>query len=139
MIRLFKSRNKKGQALIEFALLTPLLLLMIFVFLQLGILLNIYISLNNIARDGARYAAVNPDTDSVITTYIQSKLPAQVNQSYLTISYSPSQGSSSRIKGKPISVGLSYNFSTKVFLPTTFFKFQVPTSFPTVTASMMIE
>lgn len=132
-------KKNKGQAMIEFALIMPLVILTVFVFLQLGLLFNSYLILNHLAREGARYGAVNSDYDSDITTYVQSIIPSTINQNNLTISISPSEGDSTRTRGNPITITLTYDFSDNTFLPTTFFNFQLPTTFPTISAAMVIE
>lgn len=57
-------KNKNGQALIEFALLLPILLLLVLAMIEYGWLLNAKITLNSAAREGARVGAVLiPSTD----------------------------------------------------------------------------
>ena len=60
-------RNRAGgQALVEFALVFPILILMLIVLFDLGRAVFIYTSLTNGAREGARLAAVNQDKPLVI-------------------------------------------------------------------------
>ena len=51
-----------GQALTEFALLAPLLFLMLFAVIQFGFTLSGQIGLTNAAREAARYAVTVPNT-----------------------------------------------------------------------------
>ena len=51
-------RNEKGQAVTEFALVLPILALLLFGIIQLGIAFNDYLSLTDAVRSGARKAAV---------------------------------------------------------------------------------
>ncbi len=62
------SRNHAhGQELVEFALVLPLLFLVAFGVLDLGRLFHAAITINNAAREGARYATRNPeDLDGVV-------------------------------------------------------------------------
>lgn len=53
-----KNRGVPGQSLVEFALVLPLILLIIFVFIDLGRIVYFYSALNNAVREGARYAIV---------------------------------------------------------------------------------
>ncbi|HEX6288168.1 MAG TPA: TadE/TadG family type IV pilus assembly protein [Herpetosiphonaceae bacterium] len=46
-----------GQSLVEFALVAPLLLALMFVLVELGIIFSIYIGLTNSAREAARVGA----------------------------------------------------------------------------------
>ena len=57
----------KGQAIIEFALVTPLLFLIIFGFIYLAMFLVDYTTLNNIARNVARKAVINSSADTTYT------------------------------------------------------------------------
>ena len=51
-------RNQKGQSLVEFALILPVLLLLVFGIIQFGIIFNGQISVTSAAREGARVAVV---------------------------------------------------------------------------------
>ena len=52
------SHRTPGQAMLEFALVFPLILLIIIVFIDLGRIVYVYSALNNAVREGARYAVV---------------------------------------------------------------------------------
>jgi Flp pilus assembly protein TadG len=52
-------RDESGQALVEFALLLPVILLVMFAILQFGLSLNAANDQTNIASEVARYAIVN--------------------------------------------------------------------------------
>ena len=54
-------RAGRGQSLVEFALVLPVLMIMVFGIIDFGMGLRSYISLTNATREGARFAAVgNP-------------------------------------------------------------------------------
>jgi Flp pilus assembly protein TadG len=55
-----RSRGQESQALIEFALISPLLLLLIFGIIDIGRAVFYYDTLNHAAREGARVAATAP-------------------------------------------------------------------------------
>lgn len=55
-------RRTRGQALVEFALVFPLLLLMLFGIIDAGRLIYTYNTVANSARNGARVAIVNQST-----------------------------------------------------------------------------
>jgi Flp pilus assembly protein TadG len=55
-------RNERGQALVEFALVLPLLSLILFGIIQFGIVFNNYIDLTDAVRAGARKATVSRQT-----------------------------------------------------------------------------
>jgi Flp pilus assembly protein TadG len=51
-------RRLPGQSMVEFALILPLLVAFLFGIVELGILLNVYIGITNMAREGARAGSV---------------------------------------------------------------------------------
>jgi Flp pilus assembly protein TadG len=53
-------KTRRGQSLVEFALILPVLLLIMFGVVDLGRAFYISVVLSNVAREGARYAALNP-------------------------------------------------------------------------------
>jgi Flp pilus assembly protein TadG len=56
----FRMRARQdGQALVEFALVAPLLLMIVFGIIYFGIGLNTWLDMNRVANQGARQAAVN--------------------------------------------------------------------------------
>ncbi len=52
-------RNDRGQTMVEFALVVPILCIVLFGILQFGALYNDYVTLTDAARVGARRAAVS--------------------------------------------------------------------------------
>lgn len=58
-------KSQKGQGLVEFALVFPLLMLLILGMIEFGWILNGKITLTNAAREGARVAAIYQDNTKV--------------------------------------------------------------------------
>lgn len=83
--------NKKGAALVEMALILPLLMLIIFGIFEFGRAMYITNTLNNAAREGARRAAVSPAPID-IEAYVKSCIP--FDKTGLAISTNPSAPSS---------------------------------------------
>src|SRR5690349_20360326 len=89
-------QRTRGQSMVEFALIVPLLFLFILGIIEMGYALFVYTSVQNAAREGARSAAVRPCPTGADTTAIQdatrSRLPALVNSSSVnpSIAYSVS-------------------------------------------------
>jgi uncharacterized iron-regulated membrane protein len=52
-------KNEDGQALVEFALLIPIFMMLLLGILQFGVIFNNYITLTDAARAGSRAAAVS--------------------------------------------------------------------------------
>jgi len=54
-------KSEKGASAVEFALILPILIILVFGIVKFGIAYNNYIALTHAAREGARLAAVNMD------------------------------------------------------------------------------
>ncbi len=52
-------RNERGQTMVEFAIVLPVLMLVVFAVIQFGILFNNFVALTDAVRAGARTAAVS--------------------------------------------------------------------------------
>jgi Flp pilus assembly protein TadG len=55
-----RRRAFRGQAMVEFALLLPVLLLLLVVAIDFGRLFATFVAVNNAAREGAAYAGLHP-------------------------------------------------------------------------------
>ena len=66
MSRGSRYRHDTGQEVVEFALVLPLLLLMIFGIMEFGIVVFTYDTIANAAREGARYGIIHPTDDAGI-------------------------------------------------------------------------
>ena len=58
-----KIQDERGQTMVEFALVVPLLCVILFGILQFGALYNDYVTLTDASRVGARKAAVSKNED----------------------------------------------------------------------------
>jgi Flp pilus assembly protein TadG len=61
--------KESGQSITEFAVLVPVLLLILLGAVDLGRVYDAYVTITNASREGARYGAANP------TCYVQSNCP----------------------------------------------------------------
>lgn len=66
MLTLKGHKRERGQAMTEFALVAPLLFLILFGIIQLGYLFGGQNGLTNAAREAARYASTLPTPDTVV-------------------------------------------------------------------------
>jgi len=100
MIRYLK--NKRGQAVVEFALILPVLMLLVVGILEFGIIMNQYMVVNEAAREGARSAALG-NTNATVTA-IATAAASPINTSQLTVAISPT---ASRTSGSQVTVTVS--------------------------------
>lgn len=59
MMRLQSRAGERGAAAIEFALILPILVVLVFGVIEFGRVFNAQISITNAAREGARYMAIH--------------------------------------------------------------------------------
>lgn len=99
-------KGEDGQSIIEFALILPILLLILMGILEFGLMLNAYLSINNASRDGARYASVGSTDDSVVAA-IENVLP-MIDPLDVSVNISPLYGS--RNRGDAVTVEVLYTY-----------------------------
>lgn len=100
-------KNNKGAALVEMAIILPLLLLIVFGIFEFGRAMVITNSLTNAAREGARRAAVSPPPIDVEAT-VRSAIPFdQTGLEVITNPGSPTPGS-----GSPVTITVTLPFHT---------------------------
>jgi hypothetical protein len=117
LLRTFR-RSERGTALVEFALIAPLLFLLLFGIIDFGRALDYYNQVTQLAGQGARAAAVNMNPDGLTTptaTSIQSQLATQYTAQpelksgiVVCITRIPTK------VGDPVTVKVTYHFT---FLP----------------------
>lgn len=85
-------RNNKGNSVIEFALVLPILLLVVFGITEFGRAIMVTNVLNSAAREGARLAAVTSltDTTSVRARVIEVLTAANITFEEINVEYSAS-------------------------------------------------
>lgn len=65
------ARRDSGAVAVEFALILPIFLLLVFALIDFGRMMNIQITLTEAAREGARTAAVSHDRDAAEARALQ--------------------------------------------------------------------
>lgn len=78
-----RGRGDRGVALVEFALVLPLLCFLIFGVIDFGFMVNRDTLINNAAREGAREGTLNPDWSDIVAV-TRSSL-GSLNNSNLTV------------------------------------------------------
>lgn len=83
-------KDEAGQALVEFALVIPILLLVMLGVLHFGKAINYWNDATHITAEGARYAAVNRKPNPGSATSLQAQLLSQADATELRSGGSPS-------------------------------------------------
>lgn len=71
--------DRSGQALVEFALIAPVMLLLVFGMLQFGLVLNAQLSLTEGVRQGAELAALGQTDPAILTRAVAIDAPMVQN------------------------------------------------------------
>lgn len=98
-------RSEAGQTLVEFSLVLPVLLVMLFAIVDFGRAMYTWSIVSNAAREGGRTAAVQ-GTTAQINTAVNSAATG-LNLGSLTKTYTNVQGT----KGTTVTVNVSYAFT----------------------------
>ena len=92
--------KQRGQVIVEFALILPLFLLMIFGLIYSGMLFHDYSTLSNIARSAAREAAITAtvtENDSTIINHYYDSEQKVFKEGLITSLYKPKNGEEFKI------------------------------------------
>jgi len=113
-------RNEKGTALVEFAMILPILALLLFGLIDFGKAFNYWNDETHLAAEGARWAVVNSNPGSgTLQQYIQQQADTSELRSLATVCVSfptnPDTGTSQQV-GDPVSVTVKANYPWIPFL-----------------------
>lgn len=97
-------KQELGQTLVEFSLILPVMLLMLFALVDFGRAFHTWLLVTNAAREGARVAATQKDY-STIQTRIYDSL-GSLDPAKLDITPTNVQG----VRGDPVEIDLVYEF-----------------------------
>ena len=108
MPRLIRARRKngeKGQALVEFTLLVPIFLLLLFAIIDFGMGFYSWITVTNAAREGARLGAVLATQQEIEDrVYQAASLPNEATK--MTVVVTNAQGQ----PGQSVTVTVNYDY-----------------------------
>ena len=127
-------RPRRGQALVEFALVLTIAVIVLFVSVQLALIGQLYLALGQMNYRGVRYAAVNTDCADAtnpcglnrqsITQYMLSVASPTIvsitnsNSKALTVNYSNvSNRGNARVQGNTVQITCTLDISSDIFLP----------------------
>ncbi len=100
-------KKDDGQAMVELALILPVLLLIIMGIFEFGFMFNNYLTLSNVSREAARYASLGgTDAEAVVRA---TEIAPNLDSDQLTIVITPSE--SNRGRGDSLEVVVTYQYS----------------------------
>lgn len=91
-------KRKQGQAIVEFALVLPVFILILVGIMEFGLVFHQYLVVTSASREGARVAALG-GTDAEVGTMVNNAA-ATINRGLLTVNVTPVQ----RVKGQSVTV-----------------------------------
>jgi Flp pilus assembly protein TadG len=111
-LKRLKIRDEQGQTMTEFAIVLPLLVVLLFGIIQFGIVFNNYVTLTDAARAAARKGAVsrnssNPTSDCQTQGFASA---ADLDSSKLQLTCTSSWG-----PGSDVQVDAQYPYSVTLF------------------------
>jgi len=112
MSKRIQVRSEQGQTMAEFAIVLPVLMLVVFAVIQFGILFNNFVALTDAVRAGARTAAVSRTAADPVGAVVQRVQSAtgDLNQSNLTVTVT-----SGWQHGDDVTVAATYPYSINLF------------------------
>jgi len=99
-----KRRNEKGQSLVEFALVVPLVILILMAIIEFGFMFNAYITISNASREGARLGALGSSDTAVVTRVVDTSVA--LDPTKLSVAITPAN----RSRGDMIRVQVNYDY-----------------------------
>ena len=112
-------RNQRGQAVTEFAVILPVLLLVLLGIYQFGVVFNNYIQVTAAAREGARKAAVSRASGSCATvqglaiTAARSAAPG-LTQSKMNVTVTATCTNNAYTPGTDTTVNVTYPYAVSI-------------------------
>jgi len=85
-------RTDEGATIVEFALVAPLVILIVLACVDFGRAMNAYVTVSNASREGARFATLHPTADPAVILASVSARVVPLDTSVLTVSLSYDAG-----------------------------------------------
>jgi Flp pilus assembly protein TadG len=109
--------KENGQAIVELALVLPILMLLVLGIIQFAIMFNNYLSLTDAVRVGARQAAVSrtlPDPTGAAIARVRTAARTSLRDVDLAVTvtpFDPGSGTASWVQGGDVTVRATYPYS----------------------------
>ncbi|OGO81320.1 MAG: hypothetical protein A2Y21_07120 [Clostridiales bacterium GWC2_40_7] len=113
--------SKKGQSLVETALVLPIIIIILMGIIDFGLMFNNYLVVSNASREGARNAAVGATDIEIVS--IVGTVSGTLDVSKITTEISPSE--SLRKQGDEVAVTVKYDYKLLTPVIGAFFSGQV--------------
>ncbi len=112
-------RERRGAAVVEFAVVAPILFLLVFGMIEYGRLVMVQQVLTNATREGARHGVLDGSTTTEVQTTVTNYLTS-ANIAGATVTVNPDPPDSAGF-GDPVTVSVSIPFNQVSWLPAPMF------------------
>lgn len=115
-MRRFGRRRQSGQALVEFAVVANILVVLLLAIAQFGIVWMNYIAVTDAAREGARRAAVNRSSgqSAMVASAVSAARAAAPSLQQTNMAVSVTSQTGSWNLGDPIQVTVTYPYALTI-------------------------
>lgn len=100
--------NNRGQALVEFAVVFPLIIVLLFGIYEIGIALSVQQTITYAAREGARVGALTNENSQIESAIATATEFIDSNNDRITIQITP-ENEATRSRGDELTVLIEYN------------------------------
>ena len=111
----YRQKNRRGAAAVEFAMVAPIFILLVFGMIEYGRMVMVQQILTNASREAARIGVLDGSTTAQVTTAATNYLTG-ASVSGATVAVTPSPPSSATY-GNPVTVTITIPFSNVSWLP----------------------
>jgi hypothetical protein len=105
-------KKEKGASAVEFAIILPVLVILIFGIVEFAIAFNNYITITHAAREGARKAAVDLYDPGLIDYIKEKAIPLALDDGDILVDWEGSPGDPDI--GDPVWVEITYNMHLSI-------------------------
>jgi len=103
-----QSKREDGQSLVEFAMVVPIFLLVLFAIVDFGMAFHAWITVTNSAREGARIGAVHAPVATIEQRVRDTATALDADNLSVTVTNADDQGGQ---PGESVVVDVSYDYS----------------------------
>ncbi len=112
-------RNRRGAAVVEFAVVAPVFFLLVFGIIEYGRMVMVQQLITNASREGARRAVLDGATTAEVNTVVSGYLTSGgINGATVTVTPNPPADAG---YGAPVTVAVGIPFTQVSWLPTPMF------------------
>jgi hypothetical protein len=109
-----RNSTNKGQGLVEFGLVLPVIMFLLIFMIEAGMLIGTYVRVLNVSRETARQIAVNADEAAVVNEIISrfgNEDVFNITPEGILISYSDSQTREGATRGHSATVSVELEYT----------------------------